>query len=791
MLTYAAGFQHRHRVVVCGGLILSVAAAVFLSLPVVRAEGDADRRPNDVVPAIAAPTAGWLASIQKDIASSEYHLTWQDTTVVDDLDAAWQAPNRAQGFRTYFTDRGIRVVPRTGEQPAWEWGLTLVRYGRGAVIRPVAAAARSAQSNRINYDRGDVAEWYVNGPKGLKQSFQLGAPPEGVTRPGDRPAKANEPAFLELVLTGDLSPFISADGQVIEFRDPRGRNTLRYAALQANDANGHEVPAWFEGFAEAGVRGIRIVLEDHAATYPVTIDPLATSPVWTAESDQENAGFGSSVATAGDVNGDGYSDVIIGAPFYDNGQADEGRAFVYHGSATGLVATVAWTAESDQTGAGFGSSVAAAGDVNGDGYADVIVGAPLHDNGEVDEGRAYVYYGSASGLASTAAWTAESDQAYSEFATSVATAGDLNGDGYSDVIVGAPYYEELWNDEGQIVAFHGSSGGLTTTAAWTYASGEANANVGNSVSTAGDVNGDGYSDIIVGAFRMDAGAVDAGAAMVFHGSSSGLTSRSWLAWSGDPIAEFGWSVAAAGDVNGDGYADVIVGAPDPNLTVGGRAYVYHGSASGLANSAAWVAESGQIDSRFGVSVAFAGDVNGDGYADVIVGANLFDNVQLDEGRAFLYQGGASGLDATAAWTAESDQPGALFGNTVATAGDVNADGFSDVVVGAVAYNNGETDEGRVYVFHGNNATSLSPTPDWAIAGDQVEVGLGGSVSTAGDVNGDGYSDVIVAAGGYDNGEAPSGRVDVFHGSAAGLPTLAAWKALGVGSTDDSAMRTSA
>ena len=100
-------------------------------------------------------------------------------------------------------------------------------------------------------------------------------------------------------------------------------------------------------------------------------------PAWTGEGNQGGASFGQSVATAGDVNGDGYADVIVGAPYYDNGQADEGAAFVYLGGAAGLSAAAAWTAESDQAGALFGTSVGTAGDVNGDGYADVIVGAQL------------------------------------------------------------------------------------------------------------------------------------------------------------------------------------------------------------------------------------------------------------------------------------------------------------------------------------------------------------------------------------------------------------------------------
>jgi hypothetical protein len=158
------------------------------------------------------------------------------------------------------------------------------------------------------------------------------------------------------------------------------------------------------------------------------------------------------------VNGDGYADVIVGAPNYDNGQADGGRVSVYHGSAGGLSTTPVWTAESDQASAYFGNSVATAGDVNGDGYADVIVGAPNYDNGQTDEGRAFVYHGSAGGLSATPNWTAESNQADAYFGSSVGTAGDVNGDGYADVIVGAPNYDNGQADEGRAFVYYGNGG---------------------------------------------------------------------------------------------------------------------------------------------------------------------------------------------------------------------------------------------------------------------------------------------------------------------------------------------
>jgi hypothetical protein len=192
--------------------------------------------------------------------------------------------------------------------------------------------------------------------------------------------------------------------------------------------------------------------------------------------------------------------VIVGARFFDNGETDEGRVFVYHGSATGLSTSANWTAESNQAFANFGFSVSSAGDVNGDGFSDVIVGARLFDNGETDEGRAFVYHGSATGLSTSANWTAESNQGNAQFGYSVSWAGDVNGDGFSDVIVGAPLFDSPEANEGRAFVYHGSATGLSTTPNWTAESNQAFAQFGNSVASAGDVNGDGFSDVIVGAW---------------------------------------------------------------------------------------------------------------------------------------------------------------------------------------------------------------------------------------------------------------------------------------------------
>jgi cell division septation protein DedD len=160
------------------------------------------------------------------------------------------------------------------------------------------------------------------------------------------------------------------------------------------------------------------------------------------------------------VNGDGYSDVIVGEDEYDNSQENEGRAHVYYGSAAGLSMTAGWTAEGNQAGAQFGYSVGTAGDVNGDGYADVIVGEPCYDGVQTDEGRVFVYHGSAAGLTSAPNWSVEGDQG-GHLGESVSTAGDVNGDGYADVIIGATYNDNGQHDEGQAFVYYGNGGGLS------------------------------------------------------------------------------------------------------------------------------------------------------------------------------------------------------------------------------------------------------------------------------------------------------------------------------------------
>jgi hypothetical protein len=350
----------------------------------------------------------------------------------------------------------------------------------------------------------------------------------------------------------------------------------------------------------------------------------------------------------------------------------------------------------------YGWSVASAGDVNGDGYADVIVGAMAADN---YAGRAYLYFGGPSGLSNVPAVTLKRPNGGAgSFGISVASAGDVNGDGYADVIVGA--IGDSDSHAGQAHIYLGGPSGPSTSPSFTVAAPSGNYDhFGYSVAGACDVNGDGYADVIAGA-RRDSGE---GQAYVFLGGQSGVSSSPVASYRGPGApAEFGTSVACAGDVNADGYADIVIGAAVFDSTYSGGAFVYLGGSSGPSATAHLTIKGPDSYGHFGVSVTSAGDLSGDGYSDLVIGADQFD-------KAFVYPGNASGPSNMPNPPINSPDPGtgqnrAFFGHSVAGAGDLDGDGFLDVVIGSHGVKSGW---GRVYVYRGS-LSGLSPTPALAL-----------------------------------------------------------------------------
>ena len=540
----------------------------------------------------------------------------------------------------------------------------------------------------------------------------------------------------------------------------------------AGDVNG-------DGFADVivGAEALpnSLGFDGAAFAYHGSASGLDTTPAWTSEADQAaNPHWARAVSSAGDVNGDGYSDVVVGAWGYDDGESSEGAVLVYEGSASGLDGTPATLLQSNQDGASLGSWVSGAGDVDGDGYADVIAGAHGWDGGQNGEGAALLYLGSATGVSTSASWTFESNQTMGGLGEAVASAGDINGDGYSDLVIGAHDYTTTQPADGIVYAFFGSSSGPSTAPGWTATGDQAYSGMGYDVASAGDVDGDGFADILVGVSGWDGDFVGEGAVFLYYGAGASLTESPppWTAESDLPGAMLGHSVAPAGDVDGDGYDDVVVGAPlysNPESNEG-AALLFLGTSAGLSAAPVWQVETDQPDAALGSSVSSAGDVNGDGYSDL---AMLGVSGVSAPGQVFVYLGSTLGPGATPDWIAQALTSGTRFGHSVAAAGDVDADGFGDLLIGAPHYDGGQPLEGAAYLYAGS-ATGLGATSSWMVEGDQDGAGLGYSVSSAGDCDGDGFDDVLVGAPTYDDGETDEGAAFLYLGSPFGLETVASW-----------------
>jgi hypothetical protein len=622
-----------------------VVALWVFSTPTLAARGPAPATTDQLLGSREALTPTRTLEIGEDLAAREYWISWQDQTQLDEIAAAWQAPNRAQGFRTYFTADGFHMVPRTTRRPEWVWGLSLEAYGRGSGSQPVEPVRLTPNENGIELDRRGIVEWFVNRPQGLKHGLIVHEPPDGDPDPTDH----TRPVHLDFKVTGSLVPVVEPDGQSIRFEGQSGLGVVYYGGLEVWDALDRALPARMEAYFLSDASMIRLLVDDREAVYPVTIDPVATTAAWMTDSDQASARLGLSVATAGDVNSDGFDDVIVGVFRWDGGFNNEGAAFLYLGSAEGPSETSNWRFEGNESAASFGASVGTAGDVNGDGYDDVIVGAHALDNG----GGAFVFHGSPTGLSLEPDLLLQSDQPNnSAYGRWVGTAGDVNNDTYDDVIVGAFLYHQDSPpgiiQDGRAFVYHGSETGLSTQPDWIAAGNQSNCFFGFYVSTAGDVNNDTYDDVIVSAVEFDNGEAEEGRAYVYHGSPSGLSLDPDWKFENNVVHACLGRLGAPGDVNGDGYDDVIVGAAynaclNASGSPLGKAYGFHGSAFGLPHTPNWETELVQIGALYGLSVGSAGDPNDDGFDDVLVGAMSFDNGEADEGAVWLYLGSEAGL----------------------------------------------------------------------------------------------------------------------------------------------------
>ncbi len=467
---------------------------------------------------------------------------------------------------------------------------------------------------------------------------------------------------------------------------------------------------------------------------------------------------GATLSGIGDINGDGVDDLIIGSDANTSyvvfGQA--GAAFAPAFNLSTLNGSNGFRLTGVVANDDSGDSVSGAGDVNGDGVNDLIVGARFADNGGAQSGSSYVVFGrSAGGFASiidlgalngSNGFRLDGTAADALSGESVSGAGDVNGDGFDDVIVGAPSASSNGSSSGSSYVVFGRSSAFTASISLATLNGSNGFRLdgaagfdyaGIAVAGAGDVNGDGFDDLIIGARRAAPGSgSNAGSSYVVFGRVSGfpaalnlstLNGSNGFRLDGVVASDLsGMAVASAGDVNGDGRDDVIVGAPaaDPGgLSAAGSSYVLFGRSSPafaatislgtLNGSNGFRLDGVAADDGSGNAVATAGDINGDGIDDLIVGASQTDSAGNNTGSAYVVHGRSSPafaasinlstLNGSNGFRLDGVQLGNFTGRAVASAGDINGDGKGDFLIGADGADpNATMNAGSSFVVFGNS-----------------------------------------------------------------------------------------
>ncbi len=414
--------------------------------------------------------------------------------------------------------------------------------------------------------------------------------------------------------------------------------------------------------------------------------------------------------------------------------------------------TIEWTLRPDGPPDGLGADVAGVGDVNGDGFADVLIGRPAASRPHEYQGRVELYLGSAAGLATAPAWSRDGARAGEHLGIEVAGAGDVDGDGFADVLVASVRCGEP-QVRGCVALWRGAPSGLGADVGWTWQEDLGSGWIGRGLAAAGDVDGDGFGDVLV------AGPGNLGAVRLFRGGPSGLAATpAWrvLGVEGERLAT---SVDHAGDVNGDGFADVIVGSAS-----GPR--VWYGAARGPAQTPDWTYTGDGAGGRVGPVVAGAGDLDGDGFDDVVVAdprsatpsarstplVRPWDDRPPANGvgRVVVFRGGPTGLATEPVWTVEGSFGGLHLGHALAGVGDVTGDSVDDLAVTGPGFGSRERPVGAVAVFAGGpGGPGRAPTL-W-VTGSGETRHLGAALSAAGDVDGDGRAEVLVGADPDDDG----------------------------------------
>ena len=640
----------------------------------------------------------------------------------------WSAPNRVQGLRALVTSDTIEITPRAAAS-LWSWTLETARWGRGENLFAWPESFGSiADRDEVRFPAIEVESWVQNEHCGLEHGWTIFAPPSSTSMPGSLTIEMISHGLTPIDSEdGDDLTLVTSDGvRVLEYTslfawDAQGRTLPSHFEVDRDvirivvddlgavypieiDPLVTAAPFWTQSGDQSGSEFGHAISGGFDITGDLLDDIVigasdydagqldegmvflyaggapgqpALTPVWTGEGEDAGAQYGRSVALVGDVNGDGAVDLLVGAPGARDAGQPVGAAYLYYGplgaptTLHGDPFNASWSQFGPSLGSGFGTSVAAAGDLNADGFADVIIGAPQALVSGQSRGRAYVYLGSASGLVSPPL-VIDGEGSGDQFGAAVSTAGNFDGDAldHDEVLIGAPSHAVgAQVAVGAAYAYRLNSPGTLLELIWRLVGTEPSASVGSSVAGGLDVDGQGVADIVIGAYLRNSPAPtsDSGAIHLFLGETiSALPGASlpsqqtpsdaaWTVFGNQTGETLGSSVALVANLDEDMFADVIGGARLYDLgnaagSNAGRVSSFLGKA--VAQDIAGGLQPGTfrtIDSAgdrvyhgtnggFGVTVSAAGDLNGDGYGDIAIGAHGFDGATINEGRVVVQLG---------------------------------------------------------------------------------------------------------------------------------------------------------
>ncbi|MFZ5818263.1 MAG: BspA family leucine-rich repeat surface protein [Chloroflexota bacterium] len=551
----------------------------------------------------------------------------------------YRVENAVHDLRAEFSQAGMSL--RSGEA---QWSLSLQGVGYGEALEPPPAAAPRASANRLEYVRGALTEWYVNGPFGLEQGFTLAS----------APGQQEGALTLSLALEGKVQTRLDDQVDAFELTRADGSTVLRYSGLEAYDATGRTLRARMELLStpdgDTGRHEIIIRVDDTNARYPVTIDPWIQQQQLTASDGTHEDYFGWSIAMLGDT-------LLVGMYGDDGGK---GSAYVFTRSGATWNQQAKLTASDGAAGDRFGGSVAISGDT-------AIIGANLDDDKGTNSGSAYVYTRSGSTWSQQQKLTASDGTPASNFGYSVAISGDT-------AIVGV--VNEA-GGQGSAYVYTRSGSTWSQQQKLTASDGASDDNFGGSVVVSSTQN-----VAIIGASYDDDKGANSGSAYVYTRSGSAWSQQQKLTPSdGAADDKFGSSVAMSGDT-------AVIGAAfdDDKGTNSGSAYVYTYSGSAWSQQQKLTASDGAGFDNFGGSVAVSGNT-------AVVGAYWHDTFT---GSAYVYTRSGSTWSQQQKLTASDGAMDDCFGSSVAVSTDT-------VIVGAYGKDNYK---GAAYAFALSNSPTV-------------------------------------------------------------------------------------